>query len=98
MGEQVRGAHEDAYGHAPIGQTRRESGHHGGGAGVVNAAGKDDLQVLAAPGRAQVLPEELAHGFPKDEAGAWADVTAALPSFEHEMPGAVLQEHPQQAR
>ena len=95
--EQVRGAHEDADGHAPLDQTCGESRHHGGGTGVVDAAGEDDLEVFAAAGRAEVLQEELAHGFPEDEAGAWADVAAALPTFEHETPAAVLQEHPEQA-
>ena len=46
LGEQVRGAHQHADLHAPLGQRRAQRGDHRRRQRVVDAAGEDDVQLL----------------------------------------------------
>lgn len=98
MGEEVSGAHEDADGGAAGGDRRGEGGDHRGRAFVVDAAREQDLQVRGGVrGAGDEVAEDAELSLPEREAGARADVAAALRAFEDELAGAGLEELLQQA-
>ena len=94
FGEQVGGAHQ----HSDLGSPRRQGGAgrggHGRGAGIVDASGQEDLEVLGILHGQQTF--DL--GVPQGEAGTGSDVAAALAAFEHELAGSVLEEPVEQTR
>ena len=94
VGEQVRGAHQHADLGAARGQRRRHRRHHRARARVVDAAGEQDAGV----GDGGVGEQLVELRFPQREAGARADVTAALAALEHEATRAVAEEQVEQAR
>ena len=97
LGEQVGRAHQAADLHAARRQRRGERREHGARAGVVQAAGEQQV-ILALGAGLDVGQQRLGHLFPQREAGERADVAAALAAFEDETLGALLDVHLEQRR
>ena len=94
--EDVGRAQEHAHARPALGQSAGRGRDHGGRQVVVDAAGEEHVEVVAAAGLVEVLLEDFAYGVPQHEAGARAAVAAALPPLEHEPPRPVVEEQPQQ--
>ncbi len=96
-GEQIGRAHQAADLHAARRQRRGQRGEHGARAGVVQAAGEEQV-ILALGAGLDVGQQGLGHLLPQREAGERADVAAALASLEHKPPRALLDVHLEQRR
>ncbi len=94
LGEQVGRAHQEADLRAAHGEGGRERRDHRRRSRVVDAAGEHHRQLLGRLVLQQAIDELL----PQHEAGARADVPAALPPLEHEAARAVPQEQIEQPR
>ena len=98
LGEKVDTAQLQADPDAGPVQVRGHGRDHGRGQAVVDATGKEDMQLPRRPG---VCPEEVEehtdHLLPEHERGKGRHVAAGLAALEDETAGAGPQEHPQKA-
>ncbi len=95
LGEQVRGADENADGDAALGEAGRQRGHHRRRQRIVDTTREQDVQFVRldgiGSGGGELLPEQFAHRLPQHEARTRPDVPAALAALEDETPRPVAQ-------
>ena len=99
LGEQVRGAHQQADGSAAPDERGAEPCRHGGRTFVVDATGEQDLDpVRRVTGAVQEVLDDPQLGLPERKAAERPDMAAAFGAFEHEPAGTGLKELAEQPR
>ena len=97
FGEEIGGAHEHAGLDAAFGKRCGEGRDHGGRPRVMDAAGKEDADVVALP-FGYFGQKRAHHVVPQNEARGRAHVTAAFTALENEPLRALFKEHRQKLR
>ena len=96
-GEQIGRAHKHADLHAALNQRCGQCRDHGGGARIVDASGKEQMDICSLR-LTDLGQQHFNHLLPQREAGNRTDVPTAFAPFEHESPCALFQIQLEQRR